>query len=288
MATVPWALMGSRRVPLAIALAAVAVASGAVTCGLLSSGDQSELETMAGHGLGFEIFLGILAFAGAALSPGSAWERLGLRPGRLSAGQTVLLVLGTLGASLALDGLLDLTGLKEQGSLGEFTRLIAGIRGRALLLSLLAFGLAPGISEELLCRGLLQRGLVRRLGAPVGILLASAIFGALHVDPIHAASAVALGLYLGIASHLAGGIRASIACHIVNNLVALGTGTFLPGADAGGLPAIGAGGGTALVALWLVWRLAGSPPPLSEDGGDDANSPGSEDEAPDPSFRGTA
>ena len=107
----------------------------------------------------------------------------------------------------------------------------------------------------------MQRGLVRRLGAPVGILLASAIFGALHVDPIHAASAAALGLYLGIASHLAGGIRASIACHTVNNLVALGTGAFLPGLDAGGLPAVGAGGVTALGALWLVWRLAGSPPP---------------------------
>jgi membrane protease YdiL (CAAX protease family) len=272
--------MGSRRVPLAIALAALAVAGGAVTCDLLSSEDPSSLETMAGHGLGFEIFLGILAFAGAALSPGSAWERLGLRRGRLSAGQTALLILGALGASLALDGLLDLTGLKEQGTLGEFARRIAGIRGPALLLSLLAFGLAPGISEELLCRGLLQRGLVRRLGAPVGILLASVIFGALHVDPIHAASAAALGLYLGIASHLAGGIRASIACHTVNNLVALGTGAFLPGLDAGGLSAVGAGGGAALGALWLVRRLAGSPSPVSLAGGDGGSGPETEGEAP--------
>jgi len=237
--------MCSRRAPLALAVVAVAVAGGAMTCVLFTSGDQSTFEAMAGSGLGFEIFLGVLAFAGAALSPEAAWKRLGLRPGRLSRAQIVLLIVGTLGASAALDGLLDLTQLRERSALGEFERLIAGVRGRALLLSILAFGLAPGVSEELLCRGLLQRGFVRRLNAPLGILLASAIFGALHVDPIHAMFAAALGLYLGIASHLAGGIRASIACHTVNNLVALGTGAFLPELDAGGLPAVGAGAGVA-------------------------------------------
>lgn len=272
--------MGTRRVPLAIALAALAAGGGAVTCDLLSSEEQNSLETLAGSALGFEIFLGILAFAGAALSPQSAWKRLGLRRGRLSPGQTALLILGTLGASLALDGVLDLTGLKEHSTLGEFAHRIAGVRGPTLLLSALAFGLAPGISEELLCRGLLQRGLVRRLDAPLGILLASVVFGALHVDPIHAAFAAALGLYLGIASHLAGGIRASITCHTVNNLVALGTGAFLPGLDAGGLSAVGAGGVTALGALWLVWRLAGAPPPLSEEDRDGASGPGTEGNAP--------
>jgi membrane protease YdiL (CAAX protease family) len=253
--------MRSRRAPLAILLAALAIAGGAATCGLLASESQSSLETVVGQGLGFEIFLGILALAGAALSPGSAWERLGLRPGRLSGIETALLILGTLGASMALDGLLDLTQLKEDSVVGEFENLIADVRGRALLLSVVAFGLAPGVSEELLCRGLLQRGLVRRLGAPAGILIASAAFGALHVDPVHAAFAAPLGLYLGIVSYLAGGIRASIACHTVNNLVALGTGAFLPGADAGGLPAVFTGLLAALGALWLVWRRVGSPPP---------------------------
>jgi membrane protease YdiL (CAAX protease family) len=273
--------MDWRRLPLAIGLAMLAVGGGALTCGRLSGSDPSGLDAMAGRGLGFEVFLGVLAFAGAALSAQSAWERLGLRRGRLSAGRTALLIAGTLGASLALDGALDLTGLKEHSSLGEFSRRIAGIRGPTLLLATLAFGIAPGVSEELLCRGLIQRGFVRRFGAPVGISLASAIFGALHLEPIHAASAALLGLYLGIVSHLAGGVRASIACHTVNNLVALGTGAFLPGLDAGGLPAVGAGSAAALGALWLVWRGAGPPPPLFEESGGGASGPAVDGAAPD-------
>jgi len=252
--------MRSRRAPLALSLVLVAVAVGAATCGLLEGGEQSALETTAGSALGIEIFLGLLAIAGATLAPEGTWRRLGLRPGRLSPAQTLVLIAGTLGASAALDGMLDVTQLREQSALGEFEHLIAGARGRPLLLACLAFALAPGVAEELLCRGLVQRGLVRRLGAAPGILLASAVFGALHVDPIHALFAAMLGLYLGVASHLAAGIRTSMACHIVNNLVALGTGAFLPWLDAGGLPAVGAGGAVATGALWLVWRQVGLPP----------------------------
>ena len=131
--------MGSHRVPLAIALAALAVGGGALTCDLLSGAQEGGLEAMAGRGLGFEIFLGILAFAGAALSPRSAWVRLGLRRGRLSGGQTALLIAGTLGASFALDGLLDLTGLKGHRTLGDFEHHFAGVRGSALALATLAW-----------------------------------------------------------------------------------------------------------------------------------------------------
>jgi membrane protease YdiL (CAAX protease family) len=272
--------MESRGAARAIGLTALAVAGGAVTCELLADEEQGVLEALAVTSLGFELFLGILAFAGAALLPGRTSERLGLRPGRLSPAQTLLMVLGTLGVSLALDGLLDLTQLKQHSSLSEFEGLIDGARGRALLLVLLGFALAPGISEELLCRGLLQRAFVNRLGAAPGILLASAIFGALHIDPVHAIFAVPLGLYLGIACHLAGEIRTPIACHTVNNLVAVGTGAFLPELDAGGLPAVAAGAAASAGALWLVWRRVGIPPPEGQPAGGAVPAPDAETENP--------
>jgi len=74
---------------------------------------------------------------------------------------------------------------------------LAGIRGRSLALALLSFALVPGVAEELLCRGLLQRGLEVRYGATAAIVLASLFFGAIHLDPIYSCVAAVLGLYLG-------------------------------------------------------------------------------------------
>jgi len=193
------------------------------------SGDEaSRLVEVARATLSFEIFLGLLAVAGAMFASGGITRRLGLGRGRLSPTQTVFLIVGTLGMSAALDALLDLSQLREHSSLAEFEGLVAGIRGRELVVAFLAFAVAPGICEELLCRGLLQRGLAKRFGAPVGIALASALFGALHLDPVHAVFAGVLGLYLGTICHLADGIRAVIACHVANNFVALASAAFFP------------------------------------------------------------
>jgi membrane protease YdiL (CAAX protease family) len=89
-------------------------------------------------------------------------------------------------------------------------------------LALIGLVVAPGIAEELLCRGLLQRGLQRRLGAPAAIGISSLAFGALHLEPIHAVFAAVLGLYLGVAAYWADSTRASIGCHLVNNLASVG------------------------------------------------------------------
>lgn len=212
------------------AITAVALIGGweALSRDPSSAEGTSRLFSVARATVSFEIFLGALAVAGALISPGGVARRLGLTRGRLSAAHTLILVVGTLGISAALDALLDLSQLREHSSLAEFEHLVSGIHGRELLCAFLAFVFAPGIAEEFLCRGLLQRGLVRRLGAPLGILLASLVFGALHIDPVHAAFAGALGLYLGAVCQLANGIRAAIACHIANNGVALLSAAMFP------------------------------------------------------------
>jgi membrane protease YdiL (CAAX protease family) len=249
---------------IALAIAALAVAVGLAARSVLAPQDGPSLRLIAADVLGFELFLGILAVAGAALAPEGMSRRLGLGPGRLSTGQLSLLMLGTLAASFALDGLLDLSGLKEESALADFERLIAGVRGTELLLPLLAFALAPGVCEELLCRGWIQQGAVRRLGAARGIALAAVVFGVLHLDPVHALFACLLGLYLGIVCHIAGSVRAAVACHVANNLVALLSGALAPDLDAHGLTALLSGGFGATAALWLVWRQVGPPPAAGE------------------------
>jgi len=252
--------MPNRHAPLAILLAALSIVAGAATCGLAPQGEGRTVEDMAAEGLGFEMFLGLRAFAGAVLVAEKPVQRLGLHRGRLTLAQNLLLIAGTIGASAALDGLLDITHLKQHSPIREFEQLVFGARGLALLLSLLAFVIAPAICEELLCRGLLQRGLVSRFGAVGGIGLASLLFGALHLDPIYAAAAGVLGVYLGMACHLAGSLRTAIACHLVNNLLALLSAVFLPELGVGSLVAVCLGAPVSIAALWWVWRWAGGPP----------------------------
>jgi membrane protease YdiL (CAAX protease family) len=242
----------------ALLVVALAASAGASTCALAPAVAANRAEDLALRGLGFELFVALLALAGASLGAAPLAERLGLRGGRLPAGWLGLLVLGTLALSFALDGVIEATGLGERGALAELEATLAGIRGRTLWLALLAFGLAPGIAEELLCRGLVQRGLVREIGAPAAVALSALLFGALHLDPVHAGFAALLGVYLGCVCQIADGLRAAIACHAANNLCAVGLTAFAPGLEAPPLVSIGLGGGFSLAALaWVAWRRRG-------------------------------
>lgn len=195
-----------------------------------------------------ELGLTLLALAGAWLGGRGVSRRLGLglAERRLGAGGVAWLVLGTLALSHALDALLELTGLGEHSALAGFSELLVGARGSRLLLALGALGLAPAIGEELLCRGLVQRAATARLGPGPGIALAAALFGALHLEPIHAGFAALLGLYLGLTARWAGHTWAAIVCHGVNNLAAVGL-SALAWQPPTGLPSLALG--LALAAL---------------------------------------
>jgi membrane protease YdiL (CAAX protease family) len=239
-------------------VAALAASAGASTCALAPVAAANRAEELAIQGLGFELFLGLLALAGAALSPRPPLERLGLGAGRLSAPTLALLVAGTVALSHALDAVIDLLGLGEQGSLAELEATVAGATGRTLLLVLLGVGVAPGIAEEILCRGLVQRALVTRVGAPLAVTGSAILFGALHVDPVHAVFASLLGLYLGALCELSGSVRAAIACHTANNLCAVLFASSEPGPALAPWLSIAGGGGFALAALALAARRAGA------------------------------
>jgi len=200
---------------------ALAASIGVATCELGATRELGEVVELSLGSLGLEILLGCVAVAGALVSRRPVRERLGLSPGRVSRGSLALLVVGALGVSQSLDAFAELTGLRDQSSLASLEDTLAGAGGVALWIALLGLGIAPGLSEELLCRGLLQRGLVPRMGTPAAVLLSALVFGALHIDPVHALLATILGLYLGAAAALAGSTRTAIFCHCANNLVAV-------------------------------------------------------------------
>jgi membrane protease YdiL (CAAX protease family) len=80
--------------------------------------------------------------------------------------------------------------------------------------------LLPGIGEEIFSRGFLGRGLVARLGWPLGMLTASILFGILHVAPVHAVATTLLGLGFHFAYLTTKSLPASMWMHGLNNFFA--------------------------------------------------------------------
>ena len=243
--------MSTRRSALALAFASLAVGA------LLAVRPLSSSSGRFGETLGFEAFLAMLALACAARSPLGIRERLGLGPSALPLGALSLLALGTLALSFSLDGIYRLIDPQGSGALFQFESELAGARGGTLAFALLSFALIPGIAEEILCRGLVQRGLQPRYGPIPAILFASLFFGALHLDPIHSALAAILGLYLGAVAYLAGSVRASMGCHVVNNTAAVLGAAFAAGVGPMPTPSLFIAAAFSLGALGWLWRRHG-------------------------------
>ena len=97
---------------------------------------------------------------------------------------------------------------------------------RCSAIQLLLVSLAAGIGEEMLFRGLIQAGVARWIGPPlgtaVGLLLASLAFGACHwLTATYAVLAAAVSVYLGVLFLVANNLLAPIAAHAVYDFSAL-------------------------------------------------------------------
>jgi len=215
--------------------------------------------------MGIEIGLAAFAIAIAFALPGPITRRLGLGPGRLPIGAVVALTIGTLGLSHAIDAALSFTLPRAlEGSVVRgIARGLAGPRGYDLAISLLGTVIAPAIGEELLCRGLLQRGLVRWIHPAAAVAIASLAFGWLHHEFVHGAIATCIGAYLGLAAYWSDSTRPAIAGHAANNfgamLGSIGLAPMVPLVP-------GLLGGLALAAAGIVW--AGIAKPAQPRGGE--------------------
>jgi membrane protease YdiL (CAAX protease family) len=107
--------------------------------------------------------------------------------------------------------------------------------------------------EEMLFRGYIQTGLAGRLGPARGVLAASILFGAAHMDAVQGPMAVLLGLYLGFVTEWTGSIRPAIACHVVNNLFGTLAPAVLPFAPSPAAHAISLAVSAAGLAIGIPW-----------------------------------
>lgn len=80
---------------------------------------------------------------------------------------------------------------------------------------------AAPLFEEMLFRGIIQEGISRKYGALQGIIVASLIFGVVHIIPQQIVSASVLGMILGYIYYRTQSLFSVIIIHAVNNSLAI-------------------------------------------------------------------
>jgi membrane protease YdiL (CAAX protease family) len=162
---------------------------------------------------GAMIFVCVLAPALASLPVA---EALGLRKSPLRS--TLAAALGTVALGPTADFLMrTMQALLPKLNLGVLPMLHDLVRDLPWLASWPALALLPGISEELMFRGLLQTAAARTRFA---IALSAIGFALFHVDPHHVAGVLPLGFFLAWVRSRCGTV-ATIVAHVANNTAAI-------------------------------------------------------------------
>ncbi len=86
-----------------------------------------------------------------------------------------------------------------------------------LVISLISVSVMAPLFEEWLCRGLVLRGLMKRMKPVWAIVISAAFFAVLHMNPWQAVAAFALGLLFGYVYYRTGSLKLTMLMHCVNN-----------------------------------------------------------------------
>lgn len=172
-----------------------------------------------------------------------ARQALGLR--RASPRVFLAAALGTIMLGPTGDALMGLAAtLFPTFTPGTVTTLNEAAAAVPLAVAWTTFALLPGVSEELLFRGLLQHAAPRGARA---IAISGALFALFHLDPHHIVGVLPLGLFLAWVGERAG-VWVTVGAHVANNSVAVL-------AAHSGVLDVGYGTGHELPWTWLATSL---------------------------------
>jgi membrane protease YdiL (CAAX protease family) len=104
---------------------------------------------------------------------------------------------------------------------GDTTKLQQFVDQTPLAPTLLALTIFPAVAEELVFRGVLARGLAKRIGTFPAILISAAVFGLYHVFPPQIVSTFALGIVLGFLTLRSRSVVPAMIVHTLNNTIAV-------------------------------------------------------------------
>ena len=103
-------------------------------------------------------------------------------------------------------------------SLGNLEAITGMARRAPFLLMFVLMAVLPGVSEELLFRGVLQRAIRR---APLAIAASALAFACAHLDPPHVVAVLPMGVYLAWVAHRSDSTWPTIGAHVMNNGLAI-------------------------------------------------------------------
>ena len=102
------------------------------------------------------------------------------------------------------------------------------IDSTSIVFILLIFVIVAPIMEELLYRGVILSGFQKRYHIWPAIILVSVLFGLSHLNIPQFFTTTIIGIFLAWLVYHTNSLRASMACHVFNNLWLIATAKYLP------------------------------------------------------------
>jgi hypothetical protein len=111
--------------------------------------------------------------------------------------------------------------LEKFDGLNSMVMLNDMVQTTPLWILLVAMAVAPALGEELVFRGIIGRGLIARWGLPLGVLITSVMFAAMHLHPAHVVGVIPLGIAMHFVYIATRSFWAPVLFHLLNNTVAV-------------------------------------------------------------------
>ncbi len=159
----------------------------------------------------------VLAIAAATRSRTPFAERLGLVRGTAPLWHYPILMLGTLGAA-AIGGWLFLAHISPGEDEMAMARAFAEVRGLAGVSFMIYATTVATFAEELVLRGFVLRGLLRRWKPIYAVIFSAVLFALIHPSPFFMLNALPHGIWFGIIVWRTRSIWPAIACHSFINI----------------------------------------------------------------------
>jgi uncharacterized protein len=144
------------------------------------------------------------------------WSQLNLKT-------TLILAIALIGGALAFNYVYAeyiIPDVKLQDDLRKLFESIPKTAVNNILLFCAAAIFAP-ITEEILFRGFLQKSLSLRMSPILAIIIAGAVFAAIHMDAYAFPALFVMGSMFGYIYHRTGSLRVNILLHMLNNAAAV-------------------------------------------------------------------